>query len=216
MISKAQKISAILLPLVAVVGSQAPQSVSAREYKEKCGNYASTREVPTGRSNTETTRTMGGYPDGRDSTTSTRTVYETKTVDVTVNKCVAESAFGAVVNFGNGTPSYGLSIKIPLARDAAPQSAKAAIRGSYIFNDAKGNDLAGALTAEFDVGAVDLFIGGGYNFNNRAEASYYFATAGIDYRLTPSIDISGSIRVPISSVESSSSTNYFVGAAYNF
>jgi hypothetical protein len=215
MISKAQKISSILLPLVAVIGSQAPQSVSAREYKETCRNYASTREVPTGRSSTTTDRQMGNYGDGRDSTTSTRTVYETKTVDVTVNKCTAESAVGAVVNFGNGTPSYGLSIKVPLAQDASPRSTTAAIRASYIFNEVKGNDLAGALTAELDIGAADLFIGGGYSFNNNAEASYYFATTGIDYRLTPSIDLSGSVRIPISGGPLST-TNYFVGAALNF
>jgi hypothetical protein len=215
MISKAQKISSILLPLVAVIGSQAPESVSAREYKETCRNYASTREVPTGGSYTTTDRQMGNYGDGRDSTTSTRTVYETKTVDVTVNRCAAESAFGAVVNFGNGTPSYGVSLKIPLARDASPRSATAAIRSSYIFNDVKGNDLAGAFTAEFDIGAVDLFVGGGYNFNNNTEASYYFATGGLDYRLTPSIDLSGSVRIPISG-GSLSNTNYVVGVAYNF
>lgn len=86
-------------------------------------------------------------------------------------------------------------------------------------------DASLALTTEINFGAADIFVGAGYNYNvpignnpvSTATAnsnSYTFITTGIDYRISPQIDLNATVRIPLGG--GSNSVNYIAGASWNF
>jgi hypothetical protein len=192
--SKTLRASSILLSIVTFACLQNSQSASAREYREKCEDRLKTTQYGTPIDNG-----IAGL-DYSDVTYGTEVI----------NQCEGETAIGVVTGFGNGGTSIGLA-------GMRRTNNFLNVRTSALWKD-KSVDVAAALTAEIDLGRADIFLGGGYNYSfatNSSANSYPFVTTGVDFRLTPQIDLNGSVRIPVGG-GSGNSTNYLVGASWNF
>ena len=170
------------------------KSASAREYREKCEDRLKTIQYGTPR-----------Y-DGDGDLDYSGVTYRSEVV----NQCTGETAIGVVTGFGNGGTSIGLTA---MRRTNSFLN----IRTSALWKD-KAVDVAAAVTADIDLGRADIFLGGGYNYSfatNSTANSYPFITTGVDFRLTPQIDLNGSVRIPVGG-GSGNHLNYLVGASWNF
>jgi hypothetical protein len=191
---KTLQASSILLSIVTFACFQNSQSASAREYREQCEDRIKTTQYGTP---TYNGRAGWDYSDVE---------YRSQVV----SECAGETAIGVVTGFGNGGTSIGLT-------GIRRTNNFLNVRTSALWKD-RSVDVAAALTAEIDLGRADVFLGGGYNYNfgtNSTTNSYPFITTGVDFRLTPQIDLNGSVRIPVGG-GSGNSTNYLVGASWNF
>lgn len=194
MFSKTLRASSILLSLITFICLQNPQSASAREYREQCEDRLKPNQDGTP---TYDERAGWDYSD---------VTYDSKVINV----CTGETAIEVVTGFGNGGTSIGLT-------GMRRTNNFLNVRTSALWKD-KSIDVAAAVTAEIDLGRADVFLGGGYNYNfgtNSTANSYPFITTGVDFRLTSQIDLNGSVRIPVGG-GSGNSTNYLVGASWNF
>jgi hypothetical protein len=210
MISNKPKFLTVVLPLATFISVGIAQSASARQ--PKCRDVERTFTVPTDQTYYEPPVEVApgivraGY-------TANYTTKETRIV----NECRSDTSIGAAFNFGNGSPGYGVSGRYSIFSNGA-----VAIRGTYLFTQDKNEHGTLAVTREIDLGSADLFIGAGYNADKREPVesvekkgfNYPFATVGVDYRITPSIDLNTSILIPING--GSNAINYNIGIALNF
>jgi hypothetical protein len=173
---------------------QTVQSASAREYRAQCEDRLKTTQYGTPVYNGGAGWDYSGVTYGSE----------------VVNRCTGETAIGVVTGFGNGGTSIGLTA---MRRTNSFLN----VRTSALWKD-KAVDVAAAVTAGIDLGRADIFLGGGYNYSfatNSTANSYPFFTTGVDFRLTPQIDLNGSFRIPVGG-GSGNNTNYLVGASWNF
>jgi hypothetical protein len=198
--------SVTILPILLLGCFQNTPAASAREVKERC--YEITKLVQHGSPIT----IVNGYGEFIRNDYSTVT-YGPDTYSYI--SCVKDAAsLGIVGGFGNGTSSVGLDYKLKFS-DFVTARAVGLYKGESV-------DASIALTTEINFGAADVFIGGGYNYNIAignnpisTTNNNYFLTTGVDYRISPQIDLNATVRIPIGG-GSNNGVNYLAGASWNF
>jgi hypothetical protein len=218
MISNKPKFLTVVLPLATLMSVGIAQSASARQ--QVCGDVEKFESYYTGRTISRTSLRPEPCP-GPGGMAMCDVPYDSSYPEIvprkigSVYECRSQGSVGAIFNVGNGSPGYGASLRFPLGAFA--------LRGTYLFTENKTDRGTLALTREIDLGAADLFIGGGYNADKGATEkpteenkrfNYPFATVGVDYRITPNLDLNLGIIIPVSG--GSNATNYNIGIALNF
>lgn len=200
MFLKTLRASSILLPLLTFICLQHPQLASAREYREQCADKiirVSDRD-PVLKYNNGNNNASGSYYD------YSNVEYSSEVVNV----CRGEKVIGVVTGFDKGSTSIGLAFNQKL-------NSFITTRTLALYKE-KSIEVAAALTTEITLGPADVFLGGGYNYNFSTTArNYPYLTTGIDFRITPQLDLNATVRIPVGG-GSDNSVNYLAGINWNF
>jgi hypothetical protein len=134
-----------------------------------------------------------------------------------VTPAQANNTIGPSVSFNNGNSSVGVDGKFAVSENLSLRP--------FAYFPSSGTNYGGSLTYDFaglgsnGGSALIPFVGAGYEFSSingtNTTNSRPYAIAGADFALSDSIDLRGSVGIPLNN-NNGNTTSLNVGAALRF